>query len=236
MYMNNKEIFQRVELLLGEEMLNKLGEKKIIIFGLGGVGSWCAESLIRTGVRHLTLVDSDNVVLSNVNRQLPATTQTIGMSKVEVLKNHFLTINPEADITAVQKMYEADTSGSFNLDTYDYIIDAIDSINSKVHLIQTACKTEAVFFSSMGAALKLDPAKIKTTEFWKVQGDPLARAIRQKFKTEEKPSKKFLCVYSEERLKNKVQSTANGTVMHVTAVFGLTLASLVIQDINKMEG
>jgi len=229
------DIFQRTKLLLGESFLDVISRKKIILFGVGGVGSWCAESLIRTGVKQLTIVDSDVVVESNINRQLPATTQTIGKAKVDVLKEHFFTISPSAEIIALQKRYTPETFSSFSLDEYDYIIDAIDSVKDKVHLIQTACKTDAKLFSSMGAALKLDPTLIKVAEFWKVQGDPLARALRNQFKKGEKPTKKFQCVYSEERKYNQIQDTANGTVMHVTASFGLALAGLVIQDVHEIS-
>ena len=228
------EIFHRTELLLGSDFMKIIAQKKIILFGVGGVGSWCAESLIRTGVQQLTIVDSDVVVASNINRQLPATTLTIGKSKVDILKEHFLTINPSVEITALQNRYNAENSLSFALHEYDYIIDAIDSVKDKAHLIQTACKTNAKLYSSMGAALKQDPTLIRITEFWKVQVDPLARALRQQFKKGEKPVKKFQCVYSEEKGENQisVQSRTNGTVMHVTAAFGLTLASLVIRDIR----
>ncbi len=225
------EIFHRTELLLGKEFMEIISQKKVILFGVGGVGSWCAESLIRTGLKNLTIVDSDVVVASNINRQLPATTLTIGKPKVDVLKEHFLTINPSTEITAIQNRYNAENSLSFSLHEYDYIIDAIDSVKDKAHLIQTACKTDAKIYSSMGAALKLDPTLIRIAEFWKVKGDPLARALRQQFKKGEKPAKKFQCVYSEERRENRLSDRANGTVMHVTASFGLALASLVIQDI-----
>ena len=225
-------LFHRTELLLGKEQMNRIASKKIIIFGVGGVGSWCAESLIRTGFQNITIVDDDKVVESNINRQLPATTQTVGQSKVEVLKKHFSEINPYADIKTIQTRYNAESSSSFNLEQYDYIIDAIDSLKDKAHLIQAATKTNAVLFSSMGAALKINPTKIKTSEFWKVQGDPLARALRNHFKKTERPTKKFQCVYSdEEHLTNQIQDKANGSIMHVTAVFGLNLAGLVVQDV-----
>lgn len=225
-------MFQRTIILLGKEKFSELTKKNVILFGIGGVGSWCAESLVRTGIGRLTIVDSDNIDVSNINRQLPATTQTIGESKVNALKNKLLSINPEAQITALQKRYNAETSDSFQLENFDYIIDAIDSVADKAHLILTACETDTVLFSSMGAACKMNPTLIKVAEFWKVQYDPLARALRYRFKKEgRKPSRKFLCVYSEERLKNQIPDKCNGTVMHVTASFGLTLAGLVVDHI-----
>ena len=223
-------IFQRTILLTGEENFFRISQKKIILFGVGGVGSWCAESLVRSGIHQLTLVDSDIVVESNINRQLPANSLTIGRPKVEVLKGHFLDINPNAEITAIHRAYNSETATSFLLEEYDYVIDAIDSVKDKSLLIRSACETDAVLFSSMGAALKMDPTQIKTAEFWKINYDPLARALRQRFKKDGRPSSKFQCVYSEERLKNQIPHEANGTLMHVTASFGLILAGLVIQD------
>ena len=239
-------IFRRSELLLGNEVMERIAQKRVIIFGVGGVGSWCAESLVRSGIHQLTIVDSDRVCITNINRQLMATTQTVGQVKVEALKERLLSINPSAEITALQKIFSQETAEEFNLDSYDYIIDAIDSLKDKAQLILTACKTGATLFSSMGAALKLDPTRIKVTEFWKVQGDPLARAIRKKFKHYGQfPEKKFQVVYSDELLENRGCPTdegeepssfdkpqTNGSLAHITAIFGFTLAGLVIQDIT----
>jgi tRNA A37 threonylcarbamoyladenosine dehydratase len=172
-------IFRRNELLLGNEAMERIAQKRVIIFGVGGVGSWCAESLVRSGIHHLTIVDSDYVSMTNINRQLMATTKTVGLPKVEVLRERLLCINPSAEITALQEIFSEENASRFRLEDYDYIIDAIDSLKDKATLILLACKTKAKLFSSMGAALKLDPTRIKVTEFWKVQGDPLARAIRK---------------------------------------------------------
>lgn len=227
-----QEIFQRSELLLGAEAMRRIAEKRVIVFGVGGVGSWCAESLVRSGIKHLTIVDSDVVCTSNINRQLMATTETVGQVKVEVLKERLLSINPSAEITAIHEFFTAETAESFHLDTYDYIIDAIDSLKDKAHLILMACQTEATFFSSMGAALKLDPTHIKIAEFWKVQGDPLARVLRKKFKHEgQYPARKFLCVYSDELIEPKGEG--KGSLVHITAIFGHMLAGLVVQDAGK---
>ncbi|WP_280670080.1 MULTISPECIES: tRNA threonylcarbamoyladenosine dehydratase [unclassified Dysgonomonas] len=247
------DIFKRTELLLGSEVMEKITHTRVIIFGVGGVGSWCAESLVRSGIKHLTIVDSDSVCATNINRQLMATTRTVGQAKVDVLKTRLLEINPNAQIVALQKIYSEDSAASFELDTYHYIIDAIDSLRNKIHLIQTATRTPAVFFSSMGAALKMDSQKIRVDEFWKVKGCPLGAALRRRLRKAEKPAKKFLCVYSEEVLENKgkdsftespnpdnalhdwnaTKAQTNGTVAHITAIFGFTLAGLVMQDICK---
>ena len=212
--------------------MSRIAEKRVIVFGVGGVGSWCAESLVRSGIKHLTIVDSDIVCTSNINRQLMATTETVGQVKVEVLKERLLSINPSAEITAIHEFFTAETAESFHLDTYDYIIDAIDSLKDKAHLILMACQTEATFFSSMGAALKLDPTHIKIAEFWKVQGDPLARVLRKKFKHDgQYPARKFLCVYSDELIEPKGEG--KGSLVHITAIFGHMLAGLVVQDAVK---
>jgi len=240
-------IFRRSELLLGDEAMERIAQKRVIIFGVGGVGSWCAESLVRSGIRQLTIVDSDRVCITNINRQLMATSKTVGQVKVEALKERLLSINPSAEITALQQIFTAETADSFDIGSYDYIIDAIDSLKDKALLILMATQTEARFFSSMGAALKLDPMRIKTAEFWKVQGDPLARALRKRFKRDgQYPKRKFQCVYSDELLENKGipptdgeipsmfnKPQINGTLAHITAIFGFMLAGLVIQDIVK---
>jgi len=259
-------IFRRSQLLLGDDAMSNIAQKRVIIFGVGGVGSWCAESLVRSGIKHLTIVDSDRVCITNINRQLMATSKTVGQVKVDALKERLLSINPAADITALQQIFTADTAYTFQLDSYDYIIDAIDSLKDKTLLILMACKTQAKFYSSMGAALKLDPTRIKIAEFWKVQGDPLARALRKRFKRDgQYPKRKFQCVYSDELLENKGHNATcgtehcmcpkaksgpgdphllnhewcsskaqiNGTLAHITAIFGFMLAGLVVQDAIK---
>lgn len=261
-----KGIFRRTELLLGEKVMDAIQQKKVIIFGVGGVGSWCAESLVRSGIRHITLVDSDRVCITNVNRQLMATMSTIGKVKVDALKERLLSINPKAEVTALQQIYSSETAESFHIGEYDYIVDAIDSLDNKAKLIREACETDAVFISSMGAALKMDPTKISVAEFWKVKGCPLGAALRRKFKrTKLFPKKKFKCVYSEELLKNEGVNTScgtsnclcpkakegpgdpnlvnhewcsskaqiNGTMAHITAIFGFTIAGMIMQDIQQ---
>ncbi len=243
---SEKGIFRRLELLLGDEAMECLAAKRVILFGVGGVGSWCAESLVRSGIRQLTIVDSDSVSVTNINRQLMATTQTVSQVKVDAMRERLLSINPSAEITAIQRVFMAETAESFDLASYDYIIDAIDSLKDKALLILMAtslpaCRGErrgTQFFSSMGAALKLDPTRIRTAEFWKVQGDPLARALRNRFKRDKVfPKRKFQCVYSDELLENKKpidpDDKGNGSIAHITAIFGFMLAGLVVQDVVK---
>lgn len=269
-----KAILNRTALLVGDTAMDRITAARVIIFGVGGVGSWCAESLVRSGIRCLTIVDSDRVCITNVNRQAMATTRTVGRVKVEALKERLLEINPAADITAVQEIFCADTAESFHLDAYDYIIDAIDSLKDKLELIlrctqkprpATLCPPP-IFYSSMGAALKMDPTEVRVSEFWQVDGCPLAAVLRRRMRKQKRfPGRKFQCVWGPEVLPNLGQAhtcgteacmcpkTAsgegrtdllnhewctskaqiNGTTAHITAIFGFTLAGLVIQDLYR---
>ena len=258
---NSSEIFNRAKLILGEESMKSLDQARVILFGVGGVGSWCAEGLVRSGLGHLTLVDFDRVSESNINRQLMATTRTIGQVKVEALKGHLLEINPEAEIITLRKLFTDENHEEFDLDSYDYIVDAVDSLKDKASLILRACESKAKFFSSMGAALKVDPTKIQVAEFWNVRGCPLGSALRKKFKRNHTfPAHKFLCVYDEEVLENiggnrveeetgpdvgdpqpedalKInKAVTNGSLAHITAIFGFTLSGLIIKDIYQSCG
>lgn len=261
-----KAIFNRVRLLVGDTNMKRLEEARVIIFGVGGVGSWCAESLVRSGVKRLTIVDSDRVSVTNINRQSMANVETIGRVKVEALKEQLLTINPEAEISALQEIFSDETAENFHLEDYDYILDCIDSLKDKASLIIHATQTDGRFYSSMGAALKTDPTRIRVAEFWKVDGCPLGKMLRKRFRRHKTfPRKKFKCVYSDEVRENlgaeskdlteqypgqKVEPGAgkpelsdhdwnlakaqiNGSMMHITAIFGLTLAGLVIEDIIR---
>lgn len=232
--------FDRSTLLLGDDVMMRLADVKVILFGVGGVGSWVAESLVRTGVTHITLVDSDRVSVSNINRQMPATHSSVGEFKTEAARRRLLDINPDADVITINLFYDESTAPQIDLSYYDYVVDAIDSLKDKALLILNATLSGAKLFSSMGAALKLDPSRIHTAEFWNVKGCPLARALRQKFKKEHRfPAKKFLCVYSDELLENKGTTTEtcdykariNGSLCHITAIFGMTLAGEIIKDI-----
>ena len=258
-------IFQRTALLLGDEIMNRIQQKRVIIIGIGGVGSWCAESLVRSGIRSITLVDSDRVCITNINRQLHATVATVGQVKTDALKKRLLEINPEAQITALQKIYSEETHDEFELESFDFVIDAIDSIISKIHLMRMVTRSNSVLISSMGASLKIDPTRIKVDEFWKVKGCPLGARIRKLIRKGELPSKPFLCVYSDEVLENKgagascgtdaclcpksiatvgdpelanhewcsSKAVINGTMAHITAIFGFTIAGLVMQEIRE---
>ena len=242
------EIFNRTQLLLGPDALQRLKETRVLLFGVGGVGSWCAESLVRTGIGHITMVDPDRVSESNINRQLPATTQTVGQYKVDVLCDRLRSISPEAEIIGLKTVYTPETAAQFQLESFDYVIDAIDALADKAALILHATSLPVRFYSSMGAALKMDPTRIRVAEFWKVTGCPLGAALRRRFKrTGQLPRRKFKCVFSDELLPNAGtppeaaslgaldarKAQINGSLMHITAIFGLTLAGLVIQDVCK---
>lgn len=258
-----RAIYNRTELLLGDDVMQALAKLRVVIFGVGGVGSWCAEGLVRSGIVHLTIVDSDRVCITNVNRQLMATVKTVGQVKVEALKARLLEINPKAEIAAIQKIYNEDTADEFDLDAYDYVIDAVDSLKDKALLILRASASKARFYCSLGAALKTDPLKIRVAEFWDVRGCPLGAALRKKLKRAGTfPSRKFLCVYDDEVLPNRgrchscgtdkcmcpkaengpgdpallnhewcsSKAQINGTTAHITAIFGMTLSGLVVDD------
>ena len=242
-----EEQFSRTSLLLGADVMQRLRDTRVIVFGVGGVGSWCAEALVRSGVGHLTMVDADTVAASNINRQVLATTATVGCVKVEVMRRRLLDIAPSADIRAVYSFYDDATAPDFALDDFDYVIDAIDSLRSKILLIRRAAASRATLFSSMGAARKTDPRRVDVAEFWKVHGCPLAACLRKAMRQGERPARKFMCVFSDELLPNAGtppeaaslgaldarKAQINGSLMHITAIFGLTLAGLVIQDVCK---
>ena len=180
--MASKDIFNRTELLLGPDVMEALSQKRVIVFGVGGVGSWCVEGLVRSGISDITIVDSDVVGVTNVNRQLMATSSTVGRVKVEALKERLLEINPEARVVALHKAFNEETLEEFDFDSYDYVIDALDSLKDKILLLLTASGSKAKLFSSMGAALKVDPTKVKVDKFWQVRGCHLGAAIRKKMR------------------------------------------------------
>ncbi len=245
----NGQKFDRTELLVGHEAMDRLQAARVLLVGVGGVGSWCAEGLVRTGVQHLTVVDMDCVDETNINRQLMATTATVGRVKVEVLRERLLLVNPDADIVAVREVYDKDTAECFELENYDYVIDAIDSLSNKMELILNATADKQAgytFYSSMGAAVKMDPTQIRVSEFWDVDGCPLAAALRRRMRRQRRfPGRKFRCVWSPEVLPNKGalptadkeeesfihRKTTNGSLAHITGMMGLALSGLVISDI-----
>ena len=251
------EKFVRSEALLGSEAMKRLAEARVLVVGVGGVGSWCAEALVRTGLGHITLVDDDVVAESNVNRQCPATTETVGRPKVEAMAERLRAINPDCEVVGFQNRYPlsclsdlssehptirpSDHVRNFSLFDYDVVIDAIDSVDCKAELILGATEAGVPIVSSMGAALRLDPTKVKVTRFEKVEGDGLARVLRQLFKKLERfPAAKFACVWSAEHAIEQSNNPNNrtiskGSLMPVTATFGMCLASEAIKILTKGE-
>lgn len=233
----------RTALLLGDLAMKRLAAARVIVMGCGGVGGWCAEALARSGIGHLTVVDSDTVAPSNINRQIIATYPDLCQLKADAMARRIHAIAPHCRVHAVAGVCTAANMHTFDLDGHDIIVDAIDSVADKTALIvaATACR-RARLVSSMGAALKTDPGRIRTAPFDKVSGDPLARAIRQRLKkTGQKPRRKFACVYSDENVPNRLEvgpadtpngtKRVNGTLVTVTAAFGLHLAHLAIMRI-----
>lgn len=230
----SKETYVRTISLLGNETFERLSSMHVAIFGVGGVGGWCSEALLRTGVRNLTLIDDDVVVESNINRQRQALPSTIGKPKVEILRNMLLETSPDAAINTFHARYTPDSADIFTslIDSCDIVIDAIDSVDCKAHLMQRCVSSSngkpTAIFSSMGAALRTDPTKIRTAPFHKVVGDGLAKALRNRFRKDGLPLPRHLCVYSEE-LPTVSSESAKGSIMPVTCAFGMALASLVVQ-------
>ncbi len=240
---------QREALLLGDEAMDRLHAMRVIVFGVGGVGSWCAEALVRSGIRQITIVDSDTVCITNCNRQLMALPANIGRVKVEAMKERLLALNPDCEVTALAQRYTPESAESFHLEQYDAVVDAIDSLECKAHLILHATRIskerKLTLVSSMGAALRLDPFSVRQSEFWNIQGDALARALRNKFKKwDQYPARKFRCVYSiepamknlgdqhpVEELEGQKRAQINGSVVQITAVFGMAIASIIINEV-----
>lgn len=252
------ERFSRMESLIGSASLKRLSSLRIAVFGVGGVGSVCAESLVRSGVCNLTLIDSDCVAESNINRQLPAFASTVGRPKVAVLAERFADINPEARIVPVQALYSMDDRDRFDFANFDVVVDAIDSLAHKIDLLATASEAGCKVFCSLGAAGKLDPTMVRTASIWQTKGCPLGKLVRNGLRKRGFAGD-FMAVYSEEpsvaavstagplAVNSSTLSNADGSApevhgnsrkaavlgsaMPVTAAFGLALSSLVIRSV-----
>lgn len=233
---------QRLALLTGEKAVARLKKGRVIVFGIGGVGSWAAEGLVRSGVREITLVDGDVVALSNVNRQLQATVGNVGRPKVDELRQRLESIDPTVRVTTRHEIYTPDNADTFDLDAFDYVLDCIDTVRSKTELLCRAATAPGVVFSSMGAARKLDPTQARAASIWETRGCPLARIIRRNLR-ERGVAADFQAVYSPEAIPLPVEfekdaetgKIVNGSAVHVTAVFGMILAGLVVRDVMAKE-
>jgi tRNA A37 threonylcarbamoyladenosine dehydratase len=191
--------FQRLSLLAGTDTTERLSFSHVMIFGVGGVGSWCAEALARSAVGRLTIVDSDVVCVTNINRQVEATMATVGEFKVDALKRRLLEINPFCEVRALGRVFTGGRAGDFDIAGADYVIDAIDSFTPKLDLIEYCARVGVTLYSSMGMARKLDPTRIKTADIWDTQGCPLARLVRAELRKRGFTGH-FTAVYSREQL------------------------------------
>lgn len=224
------EIFERTELVLGKDALERLSNSRVIVFGVGGVGGHLVEALVRSGVGHITIVDYDVVEKTNINRQLVALHSTLGQSKVEVLKNRLLDINPEVEVNAINKFYLLENEDQFDLTGYDYIVDAVDNMSAKISLVLRANKENIPIISAMGAGNKVNPTMLEVSDIYKTSVDPLAKILRHELK--KLGIKHLKVVYSnEEPIKNK--SRTPGSTSFVPSCMGLIIASEVIKDLIK---
>jgi tRNA A37 threonylcarbamoyladenosine dehydratase len=192
-------IFQRFALLAGQGTLDTLDGARVIVFGIGGVGSWCAEALVRSGVGHIAIVDSDTVCITNINRQAQATIATVGEFKTEALKRRLLEINPRCEVIPHGRVFCRESAADFGIEKADYVIDAIDSLTNKLDLIEYCGRARVPLFSSMGMAQKLDPTRLKTADIWETEGCPLARLVRAGLRKRNFTGS-FTAVYSNEKL------------------------------------
>lgn len=232
--------FSRTELLLGKDAMDILSKSSVAVFGVGGVGSYCVEALARTGIGKLCLIDNDTVSTTNINRQLIATNKTIGMYKVDVAKEHILDINPKCEVEVHKCFYTEEDSGGINLSSFDYIVDAIDTVKSKVYLIEQAYAGNTPIISSMGAGNKLDPTKFQVADISKTEMCPLAKAMRRELRL--KGIKKLKVVFSTEQPvipkgttteKSETKPQIPGSVAFVPSVAGLIVAGEVIKGLMQ---
>lgn len=225
----------RTSFLVGDDGIEKLNNSNVIVFGVGGVGSFTVEALARAGVGNLTIVDFDDVDITNINRQIPALHSTVGKYKVDVMEDRILDINPNINIKKIRSLYNKDTSDEILTERYDYVVDAIDMVSSKIHLIETCEKKGLKIISSMGMGNKLDPTKIVVTDIHKTSTCPLAKVMRKELR--DRGIKKLKVVYSTEQpieLKKKVMNgrkVTPGSVSFVPSVGGLIIASVIVNEL-----
>ena len=222
------ERFIRTELLLGKEKLDILKNRHVAIFGVGGVGGYVCEALVRSGIGRFTIVDRDTVNESNINRQIIALSSTVGRAKVDVMKERMQDINPEVIVYAHEVFFLPENSGEFDFDAYDYVVDAVDTVTAKIQIITAAKEAGVPVISSMGAGNKLDPTKFRISDIAKTSVCPLAKVMRRELKNRGITDVK--CVYSvEEAIKH--EGTDIGSVAFVPSVAGLMIASEVVRDL-----
>lgn len=231
------EKFSRTELLIGEKAVEKLANSRVAVFGVGGVGGYVVEALVRSGVGTLDLIDNDDVSISNINRQIIATTKTVGRSKVEVAKERALEINPNVKINTYQMFYTPETAGQFDFSQYDYVVDAIDTVVGKLSLVERAKSAGTPIICAMGAGNKLDPTKFEVADISETSVCPLARVMRTELKKRNITDVKV--VYSKEipqkfgLIDEKTGKSIPGSISFVPSVVGLIIAGEVIKDLIK---
>jgi tRNA threonylcarbamoyladenosine dehydratase len=244
--------FSRTELLLGQEGMEKLKNARVAVFGIGGVGGYTVEALVRSGVGSFDLIDDDKVCLTNINRQIIATRKTVGKYKVEVMKERILEINPNATVNTHQCFYAADTADQFDFTQYDYIVDAIDTVSAKIEMILRAQDKKVPIISCMGAGNKLDPTKFEITDIYKTSMCPLAKVMRKELKA--RGVKKLKVLYSKEQARKPLEDMSiscrshcicppgtqrkctvkrqiPGSTAFVPSVAGLIIAGEVVKDL-----
>ena len=223
------EKFTRTENLIGKDKLKILQNSHIAVFGIGGVGGYVTEALIRAGVGKIDIIDNDTVSESNINRQIIATTKTIGKYKVDIMKERILDINPDATVNAYNTLYLPNTADQFDFSKYDYVVDAVDNVTAKIELVLRANNSNVPIISSMGTGNKLDPTAFEVSDIYKTEVCPLAKVMRTELK--KRGVKKLKVVYSKEKPITNQRPPAS--ISFVPSVAGLILASEVIKDIIK---
>lgn len=235
-----ENIFSRTELLLGKDKIELLKNKKVLIFGIGGVGGFVCEALARSGIGYFDLVDNDKVSISNINRQIIATTKTIGLYKTELMKERIISINPSANVKTYNIFYTKDNQDVFDFNNYDYIIDCIDTVTSKLLIIEKTTKLNKNIISSMGTGNKINPMMLEISDIFKTSVDPLAKVMR--YELRKRGIKKLKVLYSkelpmklEEEIINENNKVIPGSISFVPSTAGLIIASEVIKDLTGIR-
>ncbi|MBP5445182.1 MAG: tRNA threonylcarbamoyladenosine dehydratase [Acholeplasmatales bacterium] len=232
--------FSRTELLLGSSAMEKLKDVTVAVFGIGGVGGYVCEALARSGIEHFVLVDSDTVALTNINRQIIATLDTIGKYKCDCMKDRILSINKNAKVEVINKFFLPDNQDEFDFKSFDYVIDAVDTVTAKIAIILKAKENNIPIISAMGAGNKLNPAMLEVSDIYKTSVDPLAKVMRIELK--KRHVNKLKVVYSKELpiKPNESNEDSNkrevpGSNAFVPTTMGLIIASEVIKDITGIR-
>lgn len=223
--------FSRTELLIGRDGVRRLQDASVAVFGVGGVGGYVVEALARSGVGTLHLIDSDRVCVSNLNRQIIATTSTIGRYKVDVAKERILDINPEARVYTHRTFYMPDTAGDFDFTQYDYVVDAIDTVTGKLELVMQADRAGVPIISSMGAGNKMEASAFEVADIYKTSVCPLAKVMRRELK--KRGIRKLKVVYSKEQPVSS--NRPPGSTAFVPATAGLIIAGEIVKDLSGFD-